>query len=112
MRTTVSRERSPKRTFVTDEMLVSCAIFCENVDAPLGTTKSWTLEKSIVCRISVCTFPREVRTHPASTKLRDEMVVTVPVTGSACGLIPCVVMLGIGAPMVFVVTCPVTRFEP
>ena len=109
---TVSRERSPPRTLVSDPIRVSCSIFCTNIDGPLGTTKSWTLEKSIVCRISVSTLPCEVRTQPASTKLRDEVVATVPTTGSAVGSIPCVVILGLGTPMVFSVTSPVTRLEP
>ena|SRR2546427_4978398 len=65
----------------------------------------------MVCRTSVCTLPCEVRTQPASTKLRDEVVVTVPVTGSAVRSIPRVAMLGFGAPMVFVVTWPVTFVE-
>src|SRR5262249_38639828 len=111
MLTTVEPDRSPPRTLVVDEIAVSCAIFCTKVEAPLGTTKSWTFEKSIVCRISVCTLPWEVRTHPATTKLREDVVVTVTTIGSVLGR-RVGVTTGAGAAMVFCVTSPTTRVEP
>src|SRR5258708_19029807 len=73
-----------------------------------GGKNCWPFEKPVCWLISVGTRPCEVFTHPDRTNLRDDVVLTVPLTVPSADVVSAGVTTGAGAPMVFSVTSPVT----